>query len=114
MALNISDKQHVARVLSTFNEGNTLSLITNTEVSGANTFATFKARVQAIIDGATVTSSYKQFGNTFLIPALNQANALGILTDTNLNGKTTVAGVQALYTAENTDLPLAYKGNNLA
>lgn len=112
MALNIEDRQHVKRLLSTFNAGNTQSLILAATISGANTFATFKSRVQANIDAAN--NSSKQFGNMFLIPALNQANALSILTDTNLNSKTTVAQVQALYTAQDTDLPLGLTGNNLA
>ena len=114
MALNIADRQHVARLLSTFNAGNTQSMILAATISGANTFATFKARVQANIDAATTSGSIRQFGNVFLIKSLNAANALGILSDTNLNGKTTVAGVQALYTAENPDLPLGFTGDNLA
>ncbi len=114
MALNIEDRQHVKRLLSTFNSGNAQSMILDATVSGANTFATFKSRVQANIDAATTSPDIEQFGNMFLIRALDQANALGILTNTNLNGKTTVAGVRALYTAEDSSLPLGYTGANLA
>jgi len=114
MALNIEDRQHVKRLLSTFNAGNAQSMILAATINGANTFATFKSRVQANIDAATTSADIRQFGNMFLIPALNQANALSILTDTNLNSKTTVAQVQALYTAQDTDLPLGLTGNNLA
>lgn len=114
MALNIEDRQHVKRLLSTFNGGITQGTIAAATINGANTFATFKARVQANIDLATTAADVRQFGNVFLIPSLNQANALGILTDTNLNSKTTVAQVRGLYTAEDTDLPAAYVGANLA
>lgn len=111
-AVNIEDRQHIARLLSTFNAGITQGTISATTINGANTFATFKARVQANVDAAEPGA--RQFGNIFLIPALTGANVEGILTDTNLNSKTTVASVQALYTTANPDLPLGLTGNNLA
>lgn len=94
--------------LSSINVGNRLSFILDATVSGANTYATFRARVAANIAAAGVYQSNVQAGNVAILRGLDQANEYGILTDTNLNGKTTVAGVQALFTAVDPSLPAGY------
>lgn len=108
MALNVDAMQAVKMGLSALNVGNILGLIVDATVSGANTYAVFRARVAANIGLSTTTTEYNQAGNVKILEGLDQANALSILSDTNLNGKTTVAGVQALFTAEDSSLPLSY------
>lgn len=108
--------QQVGRALSGFNVGNVNGLITDTTISGANTYATLVARVTANINAAGLPTETNQFGNVLLLPSLAQGNLLSILTDTNLNGLTTVAQVQALFTSpDNGDprLPLNYTANTL-
>lgn len=105
--------QAVGRALSGFNVGNVNSLIVDATVSGANTFATLYSRVNANVSAAGVATETNQFGNVLLLPSLTQGNVLGILTDANLNGLTTVAAVQALFTAEDPRLPLNYTANTL-
>lgn len=108
MAVNIDLQQGLKMGLSAVNVGNRLSFILDATVSGANTYAVFRARVAANIAAAGVYSGNQQAGNVAILRGLDQANAYGILTDTNLNGKTTVAGVQGLFTAQDPSLPLAY------
>lgn len=108
MAVNSDIQQGLKMGLSALNVGNRLSFILDATVSGANTFAVFRARVVANINAATVYSSNRQAGNIQIIEGLDQGNQTGILTDTNLNGKTTVAQLQALFTAQAPELPLTY------
>ena len=111
MAVNTDVSQGLAMGLSAVNECNRLSFLTNTEINGANTYAVLRARVSALINAAGVYTGNQQAGNNMLLHLLDQANKYGILTDTNLNGLTTVAGVQALFTAQNPALPLTYNLN---
>lgn len=108
MAVNVDVQQGLKMGLSAINVGNRLSFILDATVSGANTYATFRARVAANIAAATVYQSNQQAGNVAILRGMDQANAYGILTDTNLNGKTTVAGVQSLFTAQAPELPATY------
>ena len=113
--LNAADQQAVKMLLSSFNQGVTDGVITNTTVSGANTYAVFLSRVQANVASGQTTDN-QQNENMIVLRSLPFANALGILTDTNLNGLTTVAAVQALYTgsAPGAGLPLTYTGCNIS
>jgi hypothetical protein len=108
MAVNTDTQQGLKMGLSAINVGNRLSFIVNATVSGANTYAAFRANVAANIGAAGVYASNAQAGNVAILRGLDQANEYGILTDTNLNGLTTVAGVQALFTAQAPELPLTY------
>lgn len=108
MALNVDSMQAVKMGLSSLNVGNVLGLIVDATVNGANTYAVFRARVAANIGLATTNTEYNQAGNIKILDGLDQANALSILSDTNLNSKTTVAQLQALFTAEDSSLPLTY------
>lgn len=112
MALNVDTLQSVKMALSSFNNGVTLSFIDNTAVNGANTFATFRARVVANIALASNAADVQQAGNMITLRGLDLGNRIGILTDTNLNGLTTVAGVRALYTTQDPSLSLTYTGDN--
>ena len=63
---------------------------------------------QAISQRRAYTKTTSKAGNVAILRGLDQANRYGILTDANLSGKTTVAQVQALFTAEDPSLPLTY------
>ena len=108
MAVNADTRQGVKMGLTSVNVGNRLSFIVDATVSGANTYATFRARVAGNIAAAGVYEDNQQAGNVAILRGLDQANKYGILTDANLNGKTTVAQVQALFTAGDPSLPLTY------
>lgn len=108
MAVNADTQQGLKMGLSSVNVGNRLSFILDATVSGANTYAVFRARVLANILAAGVYTSNRAAGLVAIIRGLDQANAYGILTDANLNGKTTVAGVQGLFTSQDPSLPLTY------
>jgi hypothetical protein len=105
--------QQVGRALSGFNYGNVNALIVDATISGANTYATLVARVTANINAPGLPTETNQFGNVLLLPSLAQGNLLSILTDTNLNGLTTVAQVQNLFVQEDPRLPLNYTANTL-
>lgn len=108
MAVNIDTQQGLKMGLSSVNVGNRLSFIVDATVSGANTYTTFRNRVSANINAAGVYTSNQQAGNVAILTGLDQANKYGILTDANLNGLTTVAGVQNLFTAQDPSLPATY------
>ena len=107
--MNTDFQQHVKRALSGFNQGVKIGIVDAT-VSGANTYAVFRARVAALTGLDTEEAQTLQ---TIVLPALDDGNLLGILSDTNLNGKTTVAQVQALFTAEDGTLGATYGAMNL-
>lgn len=111
MAVNSDTQQGLRMGLSAVNVANRLSFLTNTEVNGANTYAVLRARVVALINAATVYSGNAQAGNVKILQGLDQGFRTGILTDANLNGKTTVAQLQALFTAQAPELPLTYALN---
>lgn len=99
--------------LSAVNYANGQSWLTDTEVNGANTYATLRSRVAAKINAAGVTNEANQFGNVLVLPSLDAANRAGTLTDTRLNGLTTVAAVLALFAADSVT-PTSYKGSLVA
>jgi|SRR5262245_31400437 len=107
--MNTDFQQHVKRALSGFNQGVKIGILDAT-VSGANTFAVFRARVAALT-GLDVEE--QQTLQMIVLPALDDGNTLAILTDTNLNGKTTVAQVQALFTAEDGNVGATYGAMNI-
>ena len=77
--------------------------------SRANTYATFRARVAGNINsGGRVRRQPASGQRGHLARGWIRPTKYGILTDANLNGKTTVAQVQALFTAEDPSLPLTY------
>jgi hypothetical protein len=108
MAVNTDTQQGLKMGLSAVNVANRLSFLTNTEVNGANTYAVLRARVVALINAPGVYTGNVQAGNIPILMGLDQGNRTGILTDTNLSGLTTVAQVQALFTAQAPELPLTY------
>lgn len=107
--MKVDELQHVKRCLSGFNRGVNIGIADST-ISGANTFAVLRARVAALT-GLDIEES--QALNMLVLPALDDANALSILTDTALNGLTTVAAVRALFTAQDSTLDATYSGMNL-
>lgn len=111
MALNVDNMQGCAMGLAAVNFGNTQSFILDATVNGANTFATLYSRVAANIAATTVTNEANQFGNVKILPGLIAGNRAGTLTDSRLNGLTTVAAVRALFTADYPGLPSTYQGN---
>lgn len=111
MALNSDNLQAVKKALGALNYGILNGLIADADVNGANTFATFYSRVAAYPDGSN--GEELQALNTMILPGLNLGNRLGILTDTNLNSKTTTAQVQALFTAEDPSLAAGYTGDSI-
>lgn len=108
MPLNVADLPQVGRSLSGFNVGVAIGAIANATISGANTYATLRARVAAAT-GLDIEES--QALQTIVLRALDMGNAIGTLTDSRLNGLTTVAGVQALYTADDPTLSASYQAN---
>lgn len=108
MAVNTDTQQGLKMGLSALNVGNRLSFVLDATVNGANTYAVFRARVLTNINAATVYGGNQQAGNIPIIDGLDQGNQTGILTDANLSGKTTVAQLQALFTAQAPELPLTY------
>lgn len=99
----------VGRALGGFNFGVLIGAIADATVSGANTFAVFRARVAA----ATGLGVDEQNAlDVMVLRALDQGNTLGILTDANLSGKTTVAQVQALFVAEDSRLYASYTASS--
>jgi hypothetical protein len=107
--MNVDFLQHVKRSLSGFNQGVKIGIVDST-VSGANTFAVFRARVAALT-GLDIEES--QTLQQIVLPALDDGNILSILTDTNLNGLTTVASVQALFTAQDGNVGATYGAMNV-
>ena len=107
--MNVDFLQHVKRALSGFNRGVGLGIVDAT-ISGANTFATLRARVAALT-GLDIEET--QALQMLVLPALDDGNNLGILTDTNLNGLTTVLAVQNLFVAQDSTLSPTYSGMNL-
>lgn len=108
MAVNTDTQQGLKMGLSSINVGNRLGVILDATVSGANTYAVFRSRVAGNIALGTVYQSNQQAGNVTILRGMDQANAYGILTDTNLNGLTTVAGVEALFTSQAPELAATY------
>lgn len=108
--LGVDFTQAVKTGLSALNVGANLSLIADATVSGANTYATFRARVAANIAAAGVANEFVQAGNVDILKGLDMANAEGTLTNTRLNGLTTVAAVRALFTADDPTLASTYTG----
>lgn len=108
MAVDQNTQQGLRMGLSAVNVANRLGFLVDATVNGANTFATLLARVQANIAASTVSASDRQAGNIPIVEGLNQGSETGILTDGNLSGKTTVAQVQALFTAQAPELPAGY------
>ena len=111
MPVNSDTQQGLRMGLTAVNVANRLSFLVDATVSGANTYTTLRARVASNIAGSTVYTANRQAGNVQILHQLDQANQYGILTDSNLNGKTTVAQVQALFTAEAPELPATYALN---
>jgi len=111
--LSVDNQQAVGMALSCFNQGVTLSLISDTTVNGANTYAVFYSRVQANGAPGAVNTEINQADLEIVLRGLNVANTLGILTDANLSGLTTVASVRALYTTSAPYLPSTYSGWNI-
>lgn len=109
---NGADREHVRRALSGFNRGVTTGVISDTTVNGANTFAVLRARVVANIDAETNTEE-NQAGKVLVLRALDAGNVLGTLTDARLSGLTTVAGVRALFVADDPSLDANYSAANL-
>lgn len=107
--MNTDFQQHVKRALSGFNQGIKIGIVDST-VSGANTYAVFRARVAALTG---LDNEEQQTLQMIVLPALDDGNILGILTDTNLNGKTTTAGVAALFTAEDGNVGASYGAMNV-
>lgn len=107
--MNVDSLQHVKRALSGFNRGVLLG-IADATINGANTFAVLRARVAALTG---LDAEEQQALQTLVLPALDDANALGVLTDTKLNGLTTVAAVRLLFTAEDNTVATDYSGMNL-
>lgn len=111
MPLNSDNLQAVKKALGSFNFGVNAGLIAAADISGANTYAVFRANVASY--PATATGEQVQALNTMILPGLDLGNRLGILTDTNLNSKTTTAQVQALFTAEDPTLAAGYTGDSI-
>jgi hypothetical protein len=107
--MNVDFLQHVKRALSGFNQGVKIGIVDAT-VSGANTFAVLRARVAALT-GLDIEE--QQTLQMIVLPALDDGNLLGTLTDARLNGLTTVAAVRALFTADDNTLAADYCGMNL-
>lgn len=107
--MNVDFLQHVKRALSGFNQGVKIGIVDST-INGANTFAVLRARVAALtgLDGEEA-----QTLQMIVLPALDDGNLLSILTDTALNGLTTVAAVQALFTAQDSTLAVGYGAMNV-
>lgn len=106
--VNTDTQQGCKMGLSCINVGNTQGIILDATVNGANTYAVFRARVSSNGNAATAYGSLRQATNVAILRGMDQANAYGILTDTNLNGLTTVAQVQGLFTAQAPELPASY------
>lgn len=107
--MNVDFLQHVKRALSGFNQGVKVGIVDAT-VSGANTFAVLRARVAALTG---LDTEEQQTLQMIVLPALDDGNLLGTLTDARLNGLTTVAAVRALFTADDNTLAADYAGMNL-
>ena len=110
--LNVDTNQGTGMALSGFNQGVVNGVIADATISGANTYATLYARVLANIPTDPIDE--QQSDNMVVLRSLKLGNALGILTDTNLNSLTTVAAVRALFTATNPALPATYMGDNIS
>lgn len=110
MPLNVADLPQVGRSLSGFNVGVAIGAIADATVSGANTYAVLRSRVAAAT-GLNVEQG--QALQVIVLPSLDDGNILGTLTDTRLNGLTTVAGVRALYTADDPTLSSTYQANTV-
>ncbi len=102
VAVDITDSLKTS--LSGFNQGVLTGSIADATVSGANTFAVFRARVAAATGLTTEAAQAQQA----VLRGLDMGFAGGILTNTNLNGLTTVASVRALFTAQDTRLATTY------
>ncbi len=111
--LAVDEAQAVPPALGGFNFGVLTAVIANATISGANTYATLVTRVTANINASTTPVEWNQAGYALVLKGLQMGNRLGILTDTNLNGLTTVAAVQALFTQSYPGgLPAGYTGSS--
>ena len=111
MPLAVDVLESVRVGLSGLNDGINLGMIADATVNGANTYATFRSRVLQNVNAET-NSEEKQAGFMLVLRGLDIGNAAGILTDTNLNGKTTTAQLQALFTAEDPRLAAGYSASS--
>lgn len=109
--LGINDTQSIRQGLSAVNIGNNLSFVLDATVSGANTYAVLRTRVAANIANTVLGTEAQQAGNVDILKGLDIANAAGVLTDSRLNGLTTVAAVRALFTTDDPTLPSTYTAN---
>jgi hypothetical protein len=111
--LAVDEAQAVPVGLSGLNVGVLTTVIADATVSGANTYAVFRARVAANIN-AIANVEWYQSGYAIVLRALDIGNRLGILVDSNLNGLTTVAAVRSLFTNSypGGGLPTSYTGSS--
>jgi hypothetical protein len=106
MAIPSDFAQATPSVLSALNTAINLSALADADVSGANTFSVFRARVASNLDNVRGVEA-KAAGPAILRGLTLGFNA-GILTDARLNGLTTTAAVLALCTFERQDLASSY------
>lgn len=109
--MNSDDLQAVKKALGSLNFGVNTGLVAAGDINGANTFAVFRANVASA--PATASGEDLQALNTIVLPGLDLGNRLSILTDANLNGLTTVAAVEALFTAQDGSLSATYTGDSV-
>jgi len=81
--------------LSCLNFGVQQGAILDATVSGANTYATLRARI--VINLNALPGSENAQLAFRVLNGLDQANIAGVLTDARLNGLTTVQGVRNLF-----------------
>jgi hypothetical protein len=107
--MNIDQLQHVKRSLSGINLGVLIGSITATIITNADTYAGLYSLVNAFSGGMEAVQANK----AKVLPALVQGSALGILTDAAILSLTTVAGLEALFVAQDGNVAATYQADSL-
>lgn len=106
MALAVDFRESMMRVLTSINQAATLSVLADADVNGADTFAVLRQR---IVSNAELKPGVElKNAVVSILRGFDAGFASGVLSNTALNGKTTVDQLRALCTAEHPQLPTTY------
>lgn len=102
MPIHEEHRQHQRRNLSDCNVAVTLGL-SNTNIADADTVSGLRSKVEAL----SVHGEYA-FAKTQISTGIRDAGTMSVLTDSNINGLTTAAGLRALFTANDATLSATF------
>ncbi len=108
--LNLDHQQMLPMVMGAINLANqsNYNFLKDSDVNGANTYATLLARVTANMETTmqlVVGVEQREPMRAYVLRGLDYANRLGTFTDARLNGLTTVAQLRTLIQTDAPNIP---------